>query len=431
MKIKFMGFVFTFFFLAAAGLYAQNRNNTGTGSSGLSRGETLFKENNAKDAVQVLEYEILNGQISDNTYNFLGLGYYQLGEYEKSLDAFKRGLKAQPENAKILSYNMGNTFYALKDYASAAGYYSDALKAEPLFYEALLNRANALLMGGQLVSAREDYIDFVAKCADDPQRERIELLIAALDEEIARREEEARLLAEQNKAKWEEYDGSLEEKKKTEYMPYWEEIENSLTQDNKDNYVTEWERISGEEPEEISDGNDSEITVVEADNGNAAAWEKFDNEPAGEIVKVENKDKTNWEALDSESENGFAEERGTEVQADEEEDWLTFSEEELDEMKALEKESRAAHERWVEESRRREAELAERSAQARQKEQAQAYEDEKRMREQLLEDMRKAEDERRKKLLEDVANSLQSSDSTNLTSGAEDLIDYDLEGELD
>ena len=49
----------------------------------------------------------------------------------------------------------------------------------------------------------------------------------------------------------------------------------------------------------------------------------------------------------------------------------------------------------------------------------------------MLEDMRKSEEERRKKLLEDVANSLQGSDSTNLTSGAEDLIDYDLEGELD
>ena len=45
--------------------------------------------------------------------------------------------------------------------------------------------------------------------------------------------------------------------------------------------------------------------------------------------------------------------------------------------------------------------------------------------------MRKAEDERRKKLLEDVANSLQNGESTNLTSGAEDLMDYDLEGELD
>ena len=43
----------------------------------------------------------------------------------------------------------------------------------------------------------------------------------------------------------------------------------------------------------------------------------------------------------------------------------------------------------------------------------------------------KAEVERRKKLLEDVANSLQGSDSTNYTSGAEDLIEYDLEGELD
>ena len=60
-----------------------------------------------------------------------------------------------------------------------------------------------------------------------------------------------------------------------------------------------------------------------------------------------------------------------------------------------------------------------------------ALEEEKRMREQLLEEMRKSEEERRKKLLEDVANSLQGSDSTNLTSGAEDLIDYDLEGELD
>ena len=110
---------------------------------------------------------------------------------------------------------MGNTCYALKDYASAAGHYSEALKADPLFYEALLNRANALLMGGQLVSAREDYVDFVKKCPDDPQKERIELLIAALDEEIARREEEARLLAEQNKAKWEEYDGSIEEQKKS------------------------------------------------------------------------------------------------------------------------------------------------------------------------------------------------------------------------
>ena len=141
MKIKFRRIFTVIFVLFGTYLFAQNG---GASNGGLSRGETLFKENNAKDAVQVLEYEIMNGQVSENSYNFLGLGYYQLGEYDKSIDAFRRGIRVQPENAKVLSYNMGNTYYALKDYTSAASNYSDALKSEPLFYEALLNRANAL-----------------------------------------------------------------------------------------------------------------------------------------------------------------------------------------------------------------------------------------------------------------------------------------------
>ena len=116
MEIKLKAFITSILILAGSYLFAQN---TAGVNGGLSRGESLFKENNAKDAVQVLEYEIMNGQVSDNSYNFLGLGYYQLGEYDKSLDAFRRGLKVQPDNKKILSYNMGNTYYALKDYASA------------------------------------------------------------------------------------------------------------------------------------------------------------------------------------------------------------------------------------------------------------------------------------------------------------------------
>lgn len=419
-----------FFALTALNAQAGGQSNV------LSRGESLFKENNAKDAVQVLEYEILNGQISDNTYNFLGLGYYQLEEYEKSLDAFKRGLKAQPENAKILSYNMGNTYYAMKNYSAAAESYSDSLKADPLFYEALLNRANALLMAGQLLSAKEEYIDFVTKCPDDPQRERIELLIKALEEEIARREEEARLLAEQNKAKWEEYDGSIDEKTKDRFSPYWEEVEALLADEKKPDAAAEWERIHGEDPGTVDNGNSDEAIAQDDEGKNGKNWEQFDNEPAGEIAKDENrpKDSAYWEEFENESAGALASDKNSEKVAEElveDEDWLTFSDDELVEMKALEEESRAEHEKWLEDVRRREVQAAERTAQARQKEQQQSYEDEKRIREQLLEDMRKAEEDRRKKLLEDVANSLQGTDSTNLTSGAEDLIEYDLEGELD
>ena len=404
MKIKLKVLIIACIF---TGTYLYAQGNGGL-NSGLSRGEALFKENNAKDAVQVLEYEILNGQISDNSYNFLGLGYYQLGEYEKSLDAFRRGLKAQPDNAKLLSYNMGNTFYALKDFNSAVKSYSDSLKADPLFYDALLNRANALLMAGQLVSAKDDYVDFVNKCPDNPQRERIELLIKALEEEIARREEEARLLAEQNKAQWEEYDGNLNEKKKESFSPDWEQVEASLENGKKDNENPEWERINSENPGAVADNSkNGKVKADENENESSKVdWEEFEHEGSSAIVTSE------------------------EV-VDDKEDWLTFSDSELDEMKELEKQSREEHERWLENERRRAQEIANREAKARQREQESALEEERRLREQLLEDMRKAEDERRKKLLEDVANSLQGSDSTNLTSGAEDLIEYDLEGELD
>ena len=412
MKIKLKGFITAALIFSGAWLFAQNG---GTAAGGLSRGETLFKENNAKDAVQVLEYEIMNGQVSENSYNFLGLGYYQLGEYDKSLDAFRRGLKVQPENTKLLSYNMGNTYYALKDYTSAATCYSDAMKAEPRFYEALLNRANALLMAGQLTSAKDDYIDFISKCPDDPQRERIELLIKALEEEIARREEEARLLAEQNKAQWEEYDGSLAEKKNEAGSPDWEQVEAVIEDTRKNPDDPEWEKIHNENPGAVADNSDKQKVdeAKDKDYGSEFDWEKLDHESGQSIAAAE------------------------EVVIDDQ-DWLTFSDAELDEMKELEKQSREEHEKWLENERRRAHELATREAQAKQKEQQQALEDERRMREQLIEEMRKAdeerrreEDERRRKLLEDVANSLQGTDSTNLTSGAEDLIDYDLEGELD
>ena len=405
MKFKLKGFIAVVIFLS--GTYIFGQSAAAAGNAGLSRGESLFKENNAKDAVQVLEYEILNGQISDNSYNFLGLGYYQLGEYEKSLDAFRRGIKAQPDNLKILSYNMGNTFYALKDYNSAINCYSDALKADPLFYDALLNRANALLMAGQLVSAKEEYSDFLVKCPDNVQHERIELLIKALEEEIARREEEARLLAEQNKAQWEEYDGNLSEKQKEDFMPFWEQVDAGLEDNTKTNENPEWEKIHNENPGALTD-HKNEQKVSDSDDAekiNGTAWEEFENEGTPAVTEEE-------------------------VVTDEE-NWLTFSDDELNEMDELAKQSREEHEKWLENERRRAQEIATREAQARQREQQNALEEERRLREQMLEDMRKAEEERRKKLLEDVANSLQGSDSTNLTSGAEDLIDYDLEGELD
>ena len=396
-------------------------------TSNLSQGETLFKENNASDAVEVLEYEVLKGEISDNTYNFLGLGYYQLGDYEKSIDAFKRGLKAQPQNVKLLSYNLGNTYYAQKNYEAAIEAYSNSITAEPLFYDAILNRANALLMAGRLVSAKEDYEHYIEKCPDDTQRERIELLIKALEEEIARREEEARLLAEQNKAQWEEYDAGLKEKKSEGYKADWEEVDSLLT-DNANDGPAEWEKISDAYDKALYEEKDEKVEVSEEKK----SWESFEKEeaPAYEEKKKQ-AEKDYWEAFEHEEGEKLSKGASLYENYTDDQNWESFSDDEVDEMKKLEEESRAERQKWLSDKRKQENEQKAYEMELKKRQQQQSLDDERRMREELLEEMMKAEDERRKKLLEDVANSLQNTDSTNLTSGAEDLLEYDLEGELD
>ena len=99
------------------------------------------------------------------------------------------------------------------------------------------------------------------------------------------------------------------------------------------------------------------------------------------------------------------------------------------EVARQEEEARIAAEeaaRIAEEEKRMAEELA------RQREEEERLEAERRAEEERLAEIKRQEEaERRRKLLEDVANSLQNTDSTNMTSGTEDLMDYDFESELD
>lgn len=402
-----------------------------------SQGESLFKENKSKEAVQVLENEILNGLVTANTYNFLGLGYYQIGEYSKSIDAFNRGLAAQPTLSKILMYNQGNTYYAMKDYTSAIRCYSDVLKENPTFYDALLNRANALLMANQLKNARGEYIDYIAKCPEDPQRPEIERLIKALEDEITRREEEERLLAEQNKAKWEEYDASINDEEvvqEEEKNPDWEEVDARIAEEKKketppvtptEEPKTEWEQVDykfTEQKQEIPKTpwekvNEEKLSVTEKDK------------IPDELVTMEDE----WQNISDEDQELLKE--LDKSSKEEREKWLAEQkrQKELEKQREIEKENEIKN---AEKLRKQQLEEEERLTKVRREEEdrlrKQKIEDEERLaREKLMEEMMRAENERKQKLLENVANSLQNSQTTNMTSGADDIIDYDLEGELD
>ena len=399
-----------------------------------SLGEKLFKENNPKDAVQVLENEILNGQISANTYNFLGLGYYQIGEYEKSVDAFERGIKEQPANAKTLYFNQGNAYYALKQFEKAAECFSLSYKSDLSFVDALLNRANSYLMDDKLVLAKNDYVDYLEKFPETPQKSKIELLINAITDEIERRKEEERLLEEQNKALWEHINPNITEYD-DENKVEWELIDDEIAdvQEKKENM--KWQ--------EVGDNRIGEIDIPE----NKKNWEEIDSENAqvgkideqnskhglvsdenGDVEKNEdNKNYDKFEKVEDENDISFAEYEDGENEENDKEFWENLSEEDAQELKKLEIQSEKEYEQWLKQQK-----LQEKRKQQEENLRKKMKEDEEKQKTQeLLEQMMKAENERRQKLLEDVQNSLQGNDSTNVSSGADDIIDFDYEGELD
>ena len=164
-----------------------------------SEGEKLFKTNNPGGAVTLLEKDISAGNVSADTYNFLGLSYFQLGQYEKAIDAFERGMNSGVSNRKLLSFNEGNVAYAAGNYSKAESCYSLALAASPDFYSALLNRANTRLMMKKYQDCLADYKRFVLEQPDDSQTPEIQRLIGYLEQEIQRQEEEAVRLAEEQK----------------------------------------------------------------------------------------------------------------------------------------------------------------------------------------------------------------------------------------
>ena len=246
-----------------------------------SEGEKLFKSNKPAEAILFLEDEINNGTASSAAYNYLGLAYYQTGDYQNSVDAFAKGLKVPATNKKVLSFNQGNAYYAMGDYTNAVKSYTLALSADPKYTQALLNRGNAYLMAQNYSETISDYERYIVMEPEDAQRPKLEQLVGLLKQELVRQEEEARIMAEE-----------------------------------------------------------------------AARLAEEEKRMAEELAR----------------------------QKEEEE--------------RLEAERKAEEERLAEIKRQEEA-------------------------------------ERRRKLLEDVANSLQNTDSTNMTSGTEDLIDYDFESELD
>ena len=150
-----------------------------------AQGKRLFETHHAKEAVPHLNNALAEPNPDPDTYLYLGLAYYELKDYQKSLEIFRSGLSVSDADRKILAYNGANSAYSLKNYGLALELYNEALEQDENFTKAILNRANTSLLLQNLEPALSDYEKYVLLEPDSPQIETINLLIEKIKEQIA------------------------------------------------------------------------------------------------------------------------------------------------------------------------------------------------------------------------------------------------------
>jgi tetratricopeptide (TPR) repeat protein len=162
-----------------------------------TKGEALFVQNKPQDARPLLESALTDDPTNEKTYLYLGIIYQQLGDAQKAIDVLKKGLDIAVAYKDLFYYNMGNDFFAKKDYVNAEQMYTSAVGSNTSLADAYLNRANVRLQVQNLSGALADYTLFLQLSPQDPQRPNIEKVMALIrkvqdDQEKARLAEVAR-----------------------------------------------------------------------------------------------------------------------------------------------------------------------------------------------------------------------------------------------
>ena len=179
-------------------------------SDAFETGYRLFSSNKPAEAIPHLVAAMQDPTVSPSVYIYLGIAYYQTGQYSESLDVFIRGLDTPGADRKVIAFNAGNSAYALRDYGKAEELFTLSSIQDPAFASPVLNRANTRISQDKLQEALEDYERYLVLAPHSSQREEVEAIIRILKEDQAEKErlaqeeqrikeEAARLQAEQER----------------------------------------------------------------------------------------------------------------------------------------------------------------------------------------------------------------------------------------
>ena len=145
------------------------------------RAFAAYKNNRPKEA-QTLFLQVLEQEGPDaSVYNYLGVAYYQTGDFEKSINAFEKGSTVPFANRALLYFNAGNSAFALNDFARAEKFYTSSIAADDRYSSSYLNRANTRVKLEKYKDAFSDYDAYLKLEPETTQKDSIEAMMKLLE----------------------------------------------------------------------------------------------------------------------------------------------------------------------------------------------------------------------------------------------------------
>jgi tetratricopeptide (TPR) repeat protein len=128
-------------------------------------GESYFMAGKVDKAVEDFN-KLIEIEPSARSYAFLGLSYRHLGRFDEAKGYFQKGLKLDPHNSTCL-FNLGYMAERQGDVADAETKFTEILRTNPNYADALLELANLRLSAKKLPEA-EDLLRRYVKVGRDP-----------------------------------------------------------------------------------------------------------------------------------------------------------------------------------------------------------------------------------------------------------------------
>lgn len=164
----------------------------------------LIENNRLAEAKPILQLAIDQGEKDERFFQYLGYIYEYEESYEKAIRILEKGIiisqqrkKAGKENIlEVLYMNMANCYYQMEDFDNAVLLHTKSIKSNYGFAAGYKNRAIVYTKQSSWQDAIDDFSRYLMLSPDDPQKESIQAMIAALQDKLIA-EAEARRLAEE------------------------------------------------------------------------------------------------------------------------------------------------------------------------------------------------------------------------------------------